>query len=116
MGNNIVIIRGRESARGEDRPGSGRRRFRFFRALRKQHGRPQRTNQYADAQRYDDAVLVLARRFRDHHVGNRAVHCERGGECMTIDFDGTSAKAYSKPEDVPSWWKSEAVGGEVNDV
>ena len=33
-----------------------------------------------------------------------------------LDFDGTSAKAYSKPEDVPSWWKSEAVGGEVNDV
>ena len=33
-----------------------------------------------------------------------------------LDFDGTSAKAYSKPEDVPSWWKSGAVGGEVNDV
>ena len=33
-----------------------------------------------------------------------------------LDFDGTSAKAYSKPEDVPSWWKSEAVGGEANDV
>ena len=33
-----------------------------------------------------------------------------------LDFDGTSAQAYSKSEDVPSWWKSEAVGGEVNDV
>ena len=33
-----------------------------------------------------------------------------------IDFDGTAIPAYSEPEDVPSWWKSEAVGGEVNDV
>ena len=73
--------------RGEDRPGSGRRRFRFFRALRKQHGRPQRTNQYADAQRYDDAVLVLARRFRDHHVGNRAVHREEFTEDSVRDSE-----------------------------
>ena len=37
--------------------------------------------QYGHAQRYDDAELVVPRRlFRDHHVGNRAVHCERGGE------------------------------------
>ena len=33
-----------------------------------------------------------------------------------LDFDGTAIPAYSEPEDVPSWWKSEAVGGEVNDV
>ena len=33
-----------------------------------------------------------------------------------LDFDGTAIPAYSEPEDVPSWWKSEAVGGETNDV
>ena len=60
----------------KDRPGSGRRSFRVFRDHRKHHGRPQRADQYADAQRYDDSELIVPRRFRDHDVGNRAVHRE----------------------------------------
>ena len=66
-----------------DRPRSGRRSFRVFRDDGKQHGgRPQRADQYAEAQRYDDAELVLARRFRDHHVWNRAVHREELSESL----------------------------------
>ena len=63
--------------RGEDRPGgSGRWSRRQLSCHRKQHGRPQRADHYADDQRYDDAELIVPRRFRDHDVGNRAVHCE----------------------------------------
>ena len=55
--------------RGEDRPGSGCR-------SRRQQGRAQRADHYANDQRYDDAELVVPRRFSDHHVWNRAVHRE----------------------------------------
>ena len=37
----------------------GIRRGKFIPQLRKQHGRPQRADQAADAQRYDDAELVV---------------------------------------------------------
>ena len=76
-----------ELHRGEDRPGpgSGRRSRRQFSCHRKQHGgRPQRADHYAEDQRYDDAELVVPRRFRDHHVWNRAVHREELSESEQV--------------------------------
>ena len=86
-------VDGVELHRGEDRPGpgNGRRSRRQFSCHRKQHrGRPQRADQHADAQRYDDAELIVPRRFRDHDVGNRAVHREEFTEdsvrvCQSCD-------------------------------
>ena len=81
------------------------------------------------------------RLFRDHHVGNRAVHCERKGKVAVFGLLETAGlplntavgnlplvwaqklntftggpKTHSKPEDVPGWWKSGAVAAEANDV
>ena len=65
--------------RGEERPGGSGRW-----SHRKQHGRPQRADQNADAQRYDDAELVVPRLFGDHCLGvlrnRRAVHREELSE------------------------------------
>ena len=43
---------------------------------------------------YDDAELVVPRRFRDHDVGNRAVHCELVELIITLK-EGTNVKASS---------------------
>ena len=66
----------------------GIRRGKFIPQLRKQHGRPQRADQYADAQGDDDAELVVPGLFGDHCLGvlrnRRAVHREELSESEPV--------------------------------